>query len=90
MPDAADVFLAEVKLTDPERYAEVAERYPVISSRARRRDRCGHTYQPTDKRDPLSDAARQRYRDQRMDRRAYLRDWRIDYALAQEQAELGY
>lgn len=89
MPDDADLFLAEMKRRDPERYAALADRYPVISARAKRRDRRGRTYAATDKREPLSDDARQRYVDQREDRLAYIKEWRLDAALAKELADEG-
>lgn len=89
MPDAADAFLAEYKKRNPEQFAEVARRHPLISVRARRRDRSGRVYEPTDKRGPLSEQAKQRYRDQRVARRAALREWALDYHYAIELAEEG-
>ena len=86
----ADEFLAEAKKRDPVAYAKAAAKYPVISARARRRDRRGRIYEPTDKREPLSAAARQRYLDQQEERDAYLEDWRLDYALAKELADQGF
>lgn len=89
MPDAADAFLAESKRRDPDRFAEVAGQYPVISARAKRRDRRGRTYEPTDKREPLSENAKQRYRDQRAARKAELREWAVNYHYALELADEG-
>ena len=39
--DAADRFLAEKKAEDPERYAEIAKKYPVQSKHNQLRDKNG-------------------------------------------------
>ena len=39
--DAADAFLAQKKLEDPERYAEVCAKYPVQSVHNQKRDKNG-------------------------------------------------
>lgn len=41
MYDAADAFLAQKKLEDPDRYAEVCKKYPVQSRHGQKRDEDG-------------------------------------------------
>ena len=89
MIDAADEFLTQAKLRDPERYAELEDQYPIITSHAKRRDRRGEVYRPIEQRGPLSKSAKQRYRDQRAARKAALRELALDIRLAEE-AQQGY
>lgn len=89
MIDPADEFLAQAKLRDPQRYAELEDKYPTITAHARRRDRRGEVYHPIEQRGPLSKSAKQRYRDQRGARKAALRELALDIRLA-EDALRGY
>lgn len=92
----AEDFFAAISESDPDHYAEVCARYPVQSEYRELRDREGGR-KPTKWARPSGGVPREMKRvftaaeldAIREQKREYLREWALDYALAKELADQG-
>ena len=92
--DLAAAFLVEAKARDPERYAELEQRYPLSSDYDDQRHKHGEPIKRRRKRlGPAGGVPREKRRrltdDDRQAWKAWLKEWQLDYAYAKVLADDG-